>query len=147
MVRGNAMATEDQNQLGKMIDDARNRHKHGVRALAREMNVTHGYVRDIIRGNRVPSEKVIRDLCRVLPLEYDEMMTLAGRVGDSVHRRARSSMRYGQFIRMLADSEVTDEEIDRLTRHFGQIRSRPNSSDSDDSTRRFEEEAKQGKFL
>lgn len=138
------MATEDQNQLGKKIDDARNRHEHGVRALAREMNVSHGYVRDIIKGNRVPSEKVIRDLCRVLTLDYDEVMTLAGRVGDSVHRRARSSMRYGQFIRMLADSEVTDEEIDRLTRYFRQIRSRPNSSDRVVTEKNLEDEMEQG---
>ena len=137
------MTTEEQNQLGKMVDKARKHRNFGVRKLAREMNVTHGYVRDIIKGNRVPSEKVIRDLCRVLGLDYDEVMTLAGRVGDSVHRHARNSMSYGQFIRMLADSEVTDEEIANLIQHFRRIRNRPESSNIVDTDKHLEGELKQ----
>ncbi len=112
------MTTESQNQLGKIIDEARKRRGLSIRAIARDMEVTHGYVRDLIHGHRVPSEAVIRKLCRVLELNYDELMTLAGRVGESVNRHARSSIRYGQFIRRLADERVTDEEIDDLTEHF-----------------------------
>ena len=85
------MTTENQNQLGKVIDDARKRRDYTIRALARDMEITHGYVRDLILGHRVPSEIVILKLCRVLKLEYDELMTLAGRVGESVNMHARSS--------------------------------------------------------
>ena len=123
------MTVKAQTKLGKIIDEAREQRGYSVRGLARDVEVSHGYVRDLILGHRVPSEEVIMKLCRVLGLDYDEAMTLAGRVGESVNRHARSSIRYGQFIRRLADERVTDEEIDDLTEHFLHTREKRDAPD------------------
>ena len=124
------MTTESQNQLGKIIDDARKRRGYTIRALARDMDITHGYVRDLIQGYRVPSEIVILKLCRALELDYDELMTLAGRVGESVNRHARGSICFGQFIRWLADTEITNNEISDLRRIYQRRLDRRHPQDS-----------------
>ena len=141
------MTLNAQTQLGKIIDEAREQRGYSVRGLARDMEVSHGYVRDLILGHRVPSEEVIMKLCRVLGLDYDETMTLAGRVGESVNRHARSSIRYGQFIRMLAEYGITDEEIADLNNHFIHIRKKRNSPDSTDTQRNYRKHGDQQKLL
>ena len=141
------MTLKAQTQLGKIIDEAREQRGYSVRGLARDMEVSHGYVRDLILGHRVPSEEVIMKLCRVLGLDYDEAMTLTGRVGESVNRHARSSIRYGQFIRMLAEYGVTDEEIADLNNHFIHIRNKRNSLDSTDTQKNYRKHGDQQKLL
>ena len=141
------MTVKAQTKLGKIIDEAREQRGYSVRGLARDMEVSHGYVRDLILGHRVPSEEVIMKLCRVLGLDYDEAMTLAGRVGESVNRHARSSIRYGQFIRRLADKRVTDEEIADLTNYFIHIRNKRNSPDSTDTQKNSRKHGDQQKLL
>lgn len=116
--------------LGKMIETARVGKRYSVRALARRINVTHAYVRDMILGRRLPSESIILRLCEELELDCDEMMMIAGRVGESVYQHVQQSKRYGVFIRWLADRQVTNEELLLLTSTFREIVDRRNSEAS-----------------
>lgn len=107
--------------IGTMIEMARIRRNHSVRALARQVGVTHAYVRDMILGRRLPSESTILKLCEELDLDCDEMMMIAGRVPKSVYQHVQRSKDYGIFIRRLADRQVTDEEIKALYSKFREI--------------------------
>ena len=108
--------------IGKMIEEARVKRGYPVRALAREIDVSHAYVRDLTLGRRLPSEAIILKLCKKLDLDCDVMMMIAGRVGKSVYQHAQQSKGYGIFIRWLADQRVTDEEIAELTEQLQHIR-------------------------
>ena len=107
--------------LGKMIEAARVDRGYSVRALARQINVTHSYVRDMILGHRLPSEAIILRLCDELDLDCDEMMMLAGRVSASVYQHVQRSKEYGIFIRKLAEQQATDDEITLLSSKFQEI--------------------------
>ena len=108
--------------IGKMIEEARVKRGYPVRALAREIDVSHAYVRDLTLGRRLPSEAIILKLCDELELDCDEMMMIAGRVGKSVYQHAQRSKGYGIFIRWLAELRVTDEETAELTEHLQHVR-------------------------
>ena len=110
--------------IGKMIEEARVKRGYPVRALARKIDVSHAYVRDLTLGRRLPSEAIILKLCEELDLDCDVMMMIAGRVGKSVYQHAQQSKGYGIFIRMLADRGVTDEETVELTRYLQNVRAR-----------------------
>ena len=130
--------------IGEMIETARLRKDLPVRALARQIKVTHSYVRDMILGRRLPSEAIILRLCEELELDCDEMMMIAGRVSKSVYQHVQLSKEYGIFIRQLADKQVTDEEIKLLSGRFQDILDKRNS---ETRTRLLERKQEQDKPL
>ena len=118
----NAEDVRPETIIGKLIEEARVKRGYPVRALAREIDVSHAYVRDLTLGQRLPSEAVILKLCEELDLDCDKMMMIAGRVGKSVYQHAQQNKGYGIFIRLLAELRVTDEETTELTRHLQHVR-------------------------
>ena len=100
--------------MGELLEQARVRQGRSVRGLATDVDVSPRYMRDLLYGSRVPSERVIISLSNVLGLSYHELMMRAGRVGETVEKHVQRSRPYGVYIRKLADDMVTDNEVAEL---------------------------------
>ena len=118
--------------LGDMINGARVEKGMGLRALARELDIVPSYLSDIENNRRVPSEAVLRDLARVLDLDFERMMQRAGRLGEDVERYLQENRRAGQLFRRIAASQLDQDalrELERLVDDFEQQESEGDNED------------------
>jgi transcriptional regulator with XRE-family HTH domain len=71
-------------RLGEALNQARRARKLTLRQLAEQVTKDDGtpispqYLNDIELHHRVPTPHVLRELARVLDLDYDTLLTLAG---------------------------------------------------------------------
>ena len=100
--------------LGEQLRTARIAKGFGLRELARIIEKAPSYVSDIEYDRRVPSEAVLRSLCDVLNLDFDRMLSLAGRLGDEADRYLRREPAAGMLLRRLQESGAKDEELREL---------------------------------
>jgi transcriptional regulator with XRE-family HTH domain len=77
-----------------------------VLRLAKELDATYEHVRKIAKGLTFPSMRFLKDLCRVLGLDYGEMARLV--VADKIERK------YGGIPAELAGKDPRFTQIERL---------------------------------
>ncbi len=87
-----------------------------LRELARRLGKTPSYLSDIENDRRVPSEDVLRDLSRLLSLDFDDLMARAGRLGEDAVRYMSRTPAVGMLFRKLSEDNAPEEVIDELTR-------------------------------
>ena len=100
--------------VGDIINEARVRKRWGLRALARELSISASYLSDIENDRRVPSEAVLRDMARVLELDFDLLMQEAGRLGEGTEQYLRENQLAGRLFRRIARSQLDEEGLERL---------------------------------
>ena len=100
--------------LGDIINEARVRKRLGLRALARELSIAPSYLSDIENDRRVPSEAVLRDMARVLELDFDQLMQEAGRLGEGTEQYLRGNQAAGRLFRRIARSQLDEEALEKL---------------------------------
>ena len=100
--------------VGDIINEARVRKRLGLRALARELNIAASYLSDIENDRRVPSEAVLRDMARVLELDFDRLMQEAGRLGEGTEQYLRENRLAGRLFRRIAQSRLDQEALEKL---------------------------------
>ena len=100
--------------LGDIINMARVEKHLGLRALARELEITPSYLSDIENNRRIPSEAVLRDLASALDLDFDRLMQRAGRVGEDVEQYLRRERLAGQLFRRIAASQLDEQALEDL---------------------------------
>jgi transcriptional regulator with XRE-family HTH domain len=100
--------------LGDVVREARNSAKLSLRDLAKRINKTPSYISDIENDRRIPSEDVIRDIAKVLNLEFDEIMALAGRLGSRAERYIKRHPIVGVLLRRISDGNLQDEDLKKL---------------------------------
>ena len=100
--------------IGDIINEARIAKRLGLRALARELEIAPSYLSDIENDRRVPSEAVLRDMARVLDLDFDHLMQEAGRLGAGVEQYLRQNELAGQLFRRIAQSQLDEEALRKL---------------------------------
>ena len=100
--------------VGDIINRARVRKRLGLRALARELNIAPSYLSDIENDRRVPSETVLRDMARVLELDFDQLMQEAGRLGEGAEQYLRDNELAGRLFRRIARSQLDQEALEKL---------------------------------
>jgi transcriptional regulator with XRE-family HTH domain len=93
----------------------------GLRELARHLGKTPSYLSDIENDRRVPSEQVLRALSRELPVEFDELMALAGRFGEDAERYLRRSPAAAMLLRRISASRLGEQELGELLRKAEQL--------------------------
>ncbi len=96
--------------VGEIVNEARVRKRLGLRALARELNIAPSYLSDIENDRRVPSESVLRDMARVLELDFDQLMQEAGRLGKG-EQFLRENELAGRLFRRMAQSQLDQEAL------------------------------------
>lgn len=79
----------DTRTFGDRIRDARVDKDLSLRELARLLGMAPSYLNDIENSRRIPSEEITIELCRVLELNFDELMAVAGRFGADTERYLR----------------------------------------------------------
>ena len=100
--------------VGDVINEARVRKRLGLRALARELNIAPSYLSDIENDRRVPSETVLRDMARVLELDFDKLMQEAGRLGEGEEQYFLENELAGRLFRRIARSQLDQEALEKL---------------------------------
>ena len=97
--------------LGRIIRSARQRRGYSLRGMAREICVTPPYASDFELGRRVPSEKVLRRISKLLNVDFDLMMQLAGRTGEDAERYLKENRLAGRLVRAIAGERITEEGL------------------------------------
>lgn len=89
--------------LGDRVREAREGKKLTLRKFAALLDKSPSYVSDIENDRRIPSEGMLREMCDIILLDFDQMMALAGRFGDRTERQLRKTPSLGTLLRKLAD--------------------------------------------
>jgi transcriptional regulator with XRE-family HTH domain len=116
------MANTLETTLGGRIREARLARTRGLRDFARELDITPSYLSDIENDRRVPAEPVLRTLATKLDLDFNELMSLGGRLGEEAERYVRRVPEAARLFRRMAEQQLEgqdlqklDQEIDKLT--------------------------------
>lgn len=112
---------KDTRTLGQILREARTGARMGLRELARALDKAPSYVSDFEHDRRTPSEGVLLELARLLGLDFDRLMSLAGRLGESTDAYIREHRPAGVLLRKISTAHLSDEEIERLIEKADQI--------------------------
>ena len=96
---------------GELIREARQAQGYSVRFVAREVELAASYLSDIELGRRIPSEKVIHQLCSLLGMDFDVLMQKAGRMGEDTETYLKSSALVGRLLRQMAQEQVNEDGL------------------------------------
>jgi len=112
-------ATTPLGTLGEVLRDARVKAGLTLRVLAKKLDITASYISDIENDRRTPSEDVLQKLQKLaneLNLKFDELMSLAGRVGDQAERYnyMKKHPAAGVLFRRISDRRLPEEDLKKL---------------------------------
>lgn len=119
--------TED--SLGEQIRSARVAKHLGLRELARLIDKAPSYVSDIEYDRRVPSEEVLKDICRHLDMDVDRALALAGRLGETADRYLRREPAAGLLLRRASESDLGEDELKELIQQVDRLAKRRREQD------------------
>jgi transcriptional regulator with XRE-family HTH domain len=108
------MANTDGRTLGEVLRDARVKADLTLRDLAKKLSISPSYISDIENDRRVPAEEVLRQLAGELKLKFDDLMAMAGRVGDQAERYLKTHPAAGTLFRRISDKRLPDEDLQKL---------------------------------
>ncbi len=100
--------------LGDKIREARLDHRLGLREFARELDLAPSYLSDIENDRRVPAEPVLRTLATKLDLDFDDLMSLGGRLGEEAERYVRQVPEAARLFRRMAEKRLDGDDIEKL---------------------------------
>ncbi|MCL4230388.1 MAG: helix-turn-helix transcriptional regulator [Dehalococcoidia bacterium] len=100
--------------LGDVVRDARLRRGLGLRQLASIIQKTPSYLSDIENDRRVPAEDVLSDLARELSLDFDELMSLAGRFGEQAERYLKRQPEAARLFRRISAANLPADDLRKL---------------------------------
>ena len=101
--------------LGDVIRDARVTAKKGLREFSRNLGIAPSYQSDIENDRRVPAEDVLKKVADALALNFDELMMLAGRIGEEAERFLRRSPEAGKLFRKISEKNLSESEVRKLS--------------------------------
>ncbi len=101
----------DIENFGQRIRQLRMTQQITLREFARRLDVSPTYISQIEQGNfKPPAEHVVVEMARILRLDADELLALAGRVADDLAPIIRDKPRaLAAFLR--SAKQLTSEEI------------------------------------
>lgn len=100
--------------LGDIIYDARKLASLSLRELSERVGVNHVYISDIEHDRRSPSERVLKKLSKILGLNFDELMAMAGRFGKRGDEYIKKHPTMGMIVRQVAENDLNDEQLKKL---------------------------------
>lgn len=109
------MAEKRSKTLGDVIRGARVAAKKGLREFSRELDIAPSYMSDIENDRRVPAEDVLKKIAAALGLNFDELMAIAGRVGEETERYLRRTPEAGKLLRKISEKNLSDSEVRKLS--------------------------------
>lgn len=109
------------NTLGEVLRDARVQADLTLRELAKKLNITPSYISDIENDRRVPSEEVLQQLAEELKLHFDELMALAGRVGNKAERYMKQHPAAGVLFRRISEKSLAEDDLQKLLKQVDKM--------------------------
>lgn len=100
--------------LGEFIRIARVAHAYSLRDVAKHLKISPSYLSDIENDRRVPAEPVLRGLADRLILDFDILMSLAGRLDSQTQRLLRRAPAAAVLFRKLSNLDSPDEATAKL---------------------------------
>jgi transcriptional regulator with XRE-family HTH domain len=107
--------------LGEVLRDARVRADLTLRDLAKKLSLSPSYLSDIENDRRVPAEDVLRELANEFNLKFDDLMAMAGRIGDQAERYLKQHPAAGTLFRRISDKRLPEEDLKKLLQHVDRM--------------------------
>jgi transcriptional regulator with XRE-family HTH domain len=111
----------DTKRLGDVIRDARVAAGRGLRDLARELNITPSYLSDIENDRRVPADEVMKRIATLLKLDFDELMAIAGRIGEDAERFLRRNPEVGKLFRKISEKNLSESDLRKVSKTVDEL--------------------------
>lgn len=113
------MSAQARKTLGEILRTARIDKDIGLRDLSRQLEKSPSYVSDIENDRRIPSEAVLIDFARVLELDFEQLMAIAGRLGSETEDLVERSPEAVSLFRKIsglgpADFRKVADQVDRI---------------------------------
>jgi transcriptional regulator with XRE-family HTH domain len=106
--------TDDSKTLGTVIRDARVKSDRSLREFAKLAGITPSYQSDIENDRRIPAEEVLKKTADLLHLEFEDLMALAGRIGEDAERYLRRQPAAGALFRKLTEANAPDALLRKM---------------------------------
>lgn len=103
-------------RLGPLIRQLRQKKQLGVRQAASMLDISPSYLSRLETEDecRPPSEEVLRRMAELFEGDFDELMRLAGRVGDEFQEMFRKDPALPQFLRQMRERNLSAKEAMRI---------------------------------
>jgi transcriptional regulator with XRE-family HTH domain len=103
-------------KLGDRLRRRRNELKLGLREAAGKLKISPTYLSRIETNEEKspPGEEVLQALAKLLSENFDELMTLAGRIPSDVAKYIGSDPGLPQFLRTAHERKLTAEDLTKL---------------------------------
>lgn len=82
--------------------------------MAREIGISPSYQSDIENDRRVPAEETLQKIATLLELSFDDLMALAGRIGEQAERYMRRNPAAGILFRKISEKNLSKEHLQKL---------------------------------
>jgi transcriptional regulator with XRE-family HTH domain len=110
-------------RLGERLRATRLGRQIGLRELARRLNITPSYLSDIENDRRVPAEALLTAFAGALQLDFDELMGLAGRLGEETDRYVKRFPAAAQLFRQISEKGLSESQLKQLQETVDKLRS------------------------
>lgn len=108
--------------LGEMLRDRRVTAGMSLRELSRRVEIAPSYINDIEHNRRTPSEAVLDKLAEHLDLGRDELLHLAGRLGESTELYLKAQPVAGALLRTMSSRNLGEADLQKLLRQAERMR-------------------------
>lgn len=102
--------------LGETISEARKRAGFTLRNLAPRVPINFVYLSEIEKDKNTPSEKVLQGLADIpeLELDYDILMSLAGKIDEQVYDYLKKQPLFGKILRQIVEENFDQSALEYL---------------------------------
>lgn len=102
--------------FGQRIRRKRTEAKLGLRETATKVGISPTYLSrtETAKEKTPPAEDVIRKLAELLDDDFDELMTLAGRISERVGKVITADSTMPEFLRTVGDRKLSGEDLMKL---------------------------------
>lgn len=107
--------------LGEIVREARIAKEKSLREIAKTLEITPSYMSDIENDRRVPSEDVLRNITRLLDLDFDHVMALAGRFGENADRYMKKQPIAGVLFRRITENNLQEDALRELLKKADEL--------------------------
>jgi len=103
-------------RFGERIRRLRTEQKLGLRETATKVSISPTYLSRIETSEEMapPAEDVIRKLADLLHDDFDELMSLAGRVSERVGKVITADPTMPEFLRTVGERKLSGEDLMKL---------------------------------
>jgi transcriptional regulator with XRE-family HTH domain len=124
------MANAESNRtLGMAIRDARVKSGRSLRDVAKLLGITPSYQSDIENDRRVPAEEVLKRTADTLGLDFEDLMALAGRIGEDAERYLRRQPAAGALFRKLTETNAPEALLRKMMEEAEELKRKQKGGD------------------